>query len=50
MVASTYNLEGYVYRSSFSCWTIDLKCALLFFLWLYSALVDLLDVNGPEPG
>lgn len=46
MVASTYNLQGYVYRPS-CCWTIVLKCALLSF---YSAFVDLLDVNGPEPG
>lgn len=49
MVASTYNLQGYVYRSSSSRWTLDLKWALLFFCGS-SAVVDLLDVNGPEPG
>ena len=48
MVASTYHLQGYFiffldYRG------IDLKFAFLFCVTLFSALVDLFDVNGPEP-
>ncbi len=49
MVASTYDLQGYIYHLSFICWDIDLKFALLVCAVLYSALVHLLDVNGPEP-
>lgn len=52
MVASTYHLQGYVYRSSFSCWTIDLKCALLSFCGftvLLSICSMLTDPNPDDP-
>jgi hypothetical protein len=54
MVASTYNLQGYVYNSSSSCWTIYMKCALLFFfLWLSTVLLSicsmLTDPNPDDP-
>ena len=50
MVSSTYDLQGYVYRSSSNCWTINQMCSSIFSVALFSTLVDLLDVNGPEPG
>jgi Ubiquitin-conjugating enzyme len=53
MVASTYNLQGYVYRSSYSYWTVDLKCSLFFFLWPSTVLLSicsmLTDPNPDDP-
>ena len=51
MVASTYDLQRYVNRSSCSCWTSDLKCALLFLLptVLLSICSMLTDPNPDDP-